>query len=170
MSFDTDAEIPTEDLVKQWGVPHQTVASLISGAKRMSPDGGLAADFVERGFPVETHPAWFGGSHQTAGKGGGQGGGGGGGGDLGEVDGEEVADMVFTPKEPVPKEQYSQVTHTAAQRSRLTTWRGRSTTWRGRSTTWRGRLDNRRHHLSKRHSRIFFSRTASPTRWRTVSG
>ena len=88
MSFDTDAEIPTEDLVKQWRVPHQTVASLISGAKRMPPDGGLAADFVARGYPVETHPAWFGASHQTAGGGGGQGGGGGVGGVLVAVDGE----------------------------------------------------------------------------------
>ena len=120
MTFDTDAEIPTDDLVKQWGVPNQQVASLISGAKRMSPDGGLAADFVARGYPVETHPAWFGGSHQTAG-----GGGGGEGGDYGAVGGEEVVDTVFTPKQPVPKEQDSQVTHTAAHHTRLTTWRGR---------------------------------------------
>ena len=114
MTFDTDGEIPTEDLVKQWGVPHQQVASLISGAKRMSPDGGLAADFVARGYPVETHPAWFGGSHHQAGKGGGQGGGGGNLVDLGEVDGEEVVDKVFAPKEPVPKEQDSQDIHSTA--------------------------------------------------------
>ena len=60
MSFDDDAEIPVADLTTQWDEPFQQVSSLISSGKRMSPDGELMAAFVKRGYPVDTHPLWFG--------------------------------------------------------------------------------------------------------------
>ena len=90
----------------------------------MSPDGGLATDFVARGYPVETHPSWFGTRQQLDAT-------------LGEVDAtlvepvelgalvdETVEDTVYTPKNAVPKEQGSQVTHSAAQRTATATQRG----------------------------------------------
>ena len=87
----------------------------------MSPDGGLAADFVARGYPVETHPSWFGTRQQLDAS-------------LVEVDAtlvelvalvdETLDDTVYTPKNAVPKEQGSQVTHSAAQRTATATQRG----------------------------------------------
>ena len=124
MSFDDDADIPMNDLMKQWGVPHQQVISLIGGVKRMTPDGNLAVQFDRRGYPVETHPSWFGTRQQLDAS-------------LVEVDAtlvepvelgalvdETVDDTVYTPKNAVPKDQDSQVTHSAAQRTTTATQRG----------------------------------------------
>ena len=63
MSFDDDADVPMNDLMKQGCVPHQTVISLISGVKRMAPGGALADKFTARGYPVDNHPPWFGTPH-----------------------------------------------------------------------------------------------------------
>ena len=124
MSFDDDADVPMNDLMKQGCVSHQTVISLIGGARRMAPDGALADSFVVRGYPVDSHPLWFGTRQQLDAS-------------LGEVDAtlvepvelgalvdETVDDTVYTPKNAVPKEQGSQVTHNAAQRTTTATQRG----------------------------------------------
>ena len=74
MSFDDDADIPMNDLMKQWGVPHQQVISLIGGVKRIVPGGPLADKFTVRGYPVDSHPPWFGTRRQRDGEPGGGGG------------------------------------------------------------------------------------------------
>ena len=92
----------------------------------MTPDGNLAVQFDRRGYPVETHPSWFGTRQQLDAS-------------LDEVDAtlvepvelvalvdETLDDTVYTPKNAVPKEQGSQVTHNAAQRTTTATQRGAS--------------------------------------------
>ena len=117
MSFDDDADVPMNDLMKQGCVSHQTVISLIGGARRMAPGGALADKFTARGYPVDNHPPWFGTRQQLDAS-------------LDEVDAtlvepvelgalvdETVDDTAYTPKNAVPKEQGSQVTHSAAHRN-----------------------------------------------------
>ena len=118
MSFDDDADIPMNDLMKQWGVPHQQVISLISGVKRMMPGGALADKFTARGYPVDSHPMWFGTRRQRDD----DPDGGGGNPDtppdeVDDPDGDgdkEMIDTVFTPKTAVPIGQGAQVIYTPA--------------------------------------------------------
>ena len=159
MSFDDDADIPMNDLMKQWGVPHQKVISLISGAKRMTPDGNLAAQFNRRGYPAETHPSWFGTRQQLVAL-------------LVEVDAtlvelvalvaETLDDTVYTPKMPSLRNRILK-SHTA---QRSAPQRQRNAVHRSHRLAQR----TRRRTPYRRRSRIFFSRTASPTRRRAASG
>ena len=116
MSFDDDADVPMNDLMKQWGVPHQQVISLIGGVKRMVPGGPLDDSFAVRGYPADNHPMWFGTRRQRDDDH--DGGGGNSGTPHDELDdhdgggGEEVMDTVFTPKTAVPIGQESQVVFT----------------------------------------------------------
>ena len=175
MSFDDDADVLMNDLMKQWGVPHQQVISLISGVKRMVSGGALADSFTVRGYPAETHPSWFGTRQQLVAS-------------LDEVDAtlvepvepvelgalvdETVEDTVYTPKKAVPKEQGSQVTHNAAQRTTTATQRTTTATQRGASKSPPPQRHRHRDQRTpyRRRSRTFYSRTASPTRRRAASG
>ena len=130
MSFDDDADIPMNDLMKQGGVPHQQVISLIGGVKRMVPGGPLADSFTVRGYPVDSHPLWFGTRKQRDGEPDGGGGGlgtpQGGKGDPGDGGGDEPLDTVFTPKTAVPIGQGSQVVFTPPPPSPPSEHRGAS--------------------------------------------
>ena len=82
----------------------------------MVPGGPLADSFTVRGYPVDSHPLWFGTRKQRDGEPDGGGGGlgtpQGGKGNPGDGGGDEPLDTVFTPKTAVPIGQGSQVVFT----------------------------------------------------------